>query len=308
MSIDANTKPPLHPYSGSISFSSYGVLQTTSYPVNSIVELIAANDQYHDNVLTVVNDSANPGTKISELGGENGVGSAGTGYRDGLYENVYLTALTGSGTHARANLVVIDGVVRRCDIIDGGQNFSVGDVVGISNDQLGGSGSGFSSAVASLSGTRGNAATRYLDPVTKSERCAIGYNSVNNQQFQLGFPLLYLEIGNISPRCDTWDTHFGIVNTHTPGALRFPGTAYRVLTVRADTGEIQIASHDQTVWATFSDERVARITGTLAVVPGSSVNPEKIGEVVFELTNDTTLTFKAKGSDGKVRSVTLTLL
>ena len=75
-----------------------------------------------------------------------------------------------------------------------------------------------------------------------------------------------------------------------------------------NTGEIQIADHDQTVWATFSDEHMARITGTLAVVPGNSVSPEKVGEVVFELTNDTTLTFKAKGSDGKVRSATLILL
>src|SRR6202012_1561371 len=137
MTIDATTTPPLQPYSGSISFSSYGVLQTTSYPLNSIVELIAANDQYHDNVLTILNDSANSGTKISELGGENGVSSGGAGYRDGLYQNVYLTSATGLGTHARANLVVIDGVVRRCDIIDGGQGFSVGDVVGASNDQIG---------------------------------------------------------------------------------------------------------------------------------------------------------------------------
>ena len=308
MSIDSDVKPPLQAYSGPVSFGSYGVLQTTSYPLNSIVELIAANDQYHDNVLTIVNVSANTGTKISTLGGENGVDTGGAGYRDGVYQNVYLTAATGSGTHARANLVVIDGVVRRCDIIDGGQNFNVGDLIGISDDQIGSNGSGFSSTVASLSGTRGNAATRYLDPVTRDERCAIGYNSVNNQQFQLGFPLLYLEIRNISPRCDTWDTHFGIVNTHPPDALRFPGITYRVLTVRADTGEIQIADHDQTVWATFSDEHMARITGTLAVVPGNSVSPEKVGEVVFELTNDTTLTFKAKGSDGKVRSATLILL
>ena len=101
MSIDSDVKPPLQAYSGPVSFGSYGVLQTTSYPLNSIVELIAANDQYHDNVLTIVNDSANPGTKISTLGGENGVGSGGAGYRDGLYQNVYLTAATGSGTHAR---------------------------------------------------------------------------------------------------------------------------------------------------------------------------------------------------------------
>jgi hypothetical protein len=86
MSIDSDTKQSLQAHSGPVSFGSYGVLQATSYPVNSIVELIAVNDQYHDNVLTIVNESANHGTKISEFDGENGVGSGGSGYRDGLYK------------------------------------------------------------------------------------------------------------------------------------------------------------------------------------------------------------------------------
>lgn len=39
--------------------------------------------------------------------------------------------------------------------------------------------------------------------------------------------------------------------------------------------------------------------------PGSSVTPANIGDVTAELTNNTTLTFKAKGSDGVVRPFTL---
>ena len=41
--------------------------------------------------------------------------------------------------------------------------------------------------------------------------------------------------------------------------------------------------------------------------PGSSVTPANNGELVVEATNDTTITFKLKGSDGTVRTGTLTL-
>lgn len=41
--------------------------------------------------------------------------------------------------------------------------------------------------------------------------------------------------------------------------------------------------------------------------PVASVTPNGIGDMVFQLTNDTTLVVKVKGSDGTVRSVTLTL-
>jgi len=49
------------------------------------------------------------------------------------------------------------------------------------------------------------------------------------------------------------------------------------------------------------------VNGTFGFTPGSSVTPVDNGDVVFELTNNTTLTIKAKGSDGTVRSGTITL-
>lgn len=49
------------------------------------------------------------------------------------------------------------------------------------------------------------------------------------------------------------------------------------------------------------------VNGTFGFTPGSSVTPVDNGDVVFELTNNTTLTIKARGSDGVVRSVALTL-
>lgn len=41
--------------------------------------------------------------------------------------------------------------------------------------------------------------------------------------------------------------------------------------------------------------------------PRSSAVPNNIGDMVFELTSDTSLTVKVKGSDGVIRSSTLTL-
>lgn len=41
--------------------------------------------------------------------------------------------------------------------------------------------------------------------------------------------------------------------------------------------------------------------------PATSITPTVNGQVVFELTSNTTLTIKAKGSDGIVRSGTITL-
>lgn len=49
------------------------------------------------------------------------------------------------------------------------------------------------------------------------------------------------------------------------------------------------------------------VGGAICFAPGASVAPTSNGEVVIEATNNTTLTFKLKGSDGVVRSAALTL-
>ena len=43
------------------------------------------------------------------------------------------------------------------------------------------------------------------------------------------------------------------------------------------------------------------------ITPAASATPHQIGSMVFQLTDDTTLVVKVKGSDGVVRSTTLTL-
>ncbi len=46
---------------------------------------------------------------------------------------------------------------------------------------------------------------------------------------------------------------------------------------------------------------------SVVIRPAASANPQQVGALVFQLTNDTTLVVKVKGSDGTVRSATLTL-
>lgn len=46
---------------------------------------------------------------------------------------------------------------------------------------------------------------------------------------------------------------------------------------------------------------------SLAIQPAASVNPQLLGSMVFQLTNDTTLVIKVKGFDGTVRSYSVTL-
>ena len=46
---------------------------------------------------------------------------------------------------------------------------------------------------------------------------------------------------------------------------------------------------------------------SVVISPQASVTPTELGDTVFQLTNNTTLTVKVKGLDGTVRSVALTL-
>lgn len=46
---------------------------------------------------------------------------------------------------------------------------------------------------------------------------------------------------------------------------------------------------------------------SLVIRPAASASPQQVGSMVFQLTNDTTLVIKVKGSDGTIRSATLTL-
>jgi hypothetical protein len=86
---------------------------------------------------------------------------------------------------------------------------------------------------------------------------------------------------------------------------------------RSETGFVALHSGNTETMRLAANGRVAinetvpdyglDVNGTFGFTPGSSVTPVDNGDVVIEATDNTTLTFKLKGSDGVVRTGTLTL-
>lgn len=77
--------------------------------------------------------------------------TAGTTYTNGTYENVPLSGGTGSG--ALATVVVAGTVVTTVTITKAGKDYTVADVLTADNTYIGGTGSGFSVPVATVTTT-----------------------------------------------------------------------------------------------------------------------------------------------------------
>jgi len=78
--------------------------------------------------------------------------TAGSGYSaDGTYTNVALTG--GSGSGAKATIVVAGGAVTDVTITDAGTGYKAGDSLSASAANIGGGGSGFAIAVADVDGS-----------------------------------------------------------------------------------------------------------------------------------------------------------
>jgi hypothetical protein len=74
--------------------------------------------------------------------------AAGSGYTDGVYTNVPLTG--GFGTLATANITVTGGVVTAFTPVTPGQDYYTNDVLSCLNTNIGGTGSGFSITVLTI--------------------------------------------------------------------------------------------------------------------------------------------------------------
>lgn len=98
---------------------------------------------------------------------------------------------------------------------------------------------------------------------------------------------------------DSADTDAGILAYH------HSDDSFRVTVNTAEAARITSAGNVG-IGETAPDYKLD-VNGTFGFTPGSSVTPADNGDVVFELTANTTLTIKAKGSDGVVRSGTVTL-
>lgn len=252
-----------------------GYLTIPSVPANEAIDVIAtAGSGYHDNLFMWRNGSSSGGTKVASLNGTRGVVSGGSGYNGSVAAVFYAVALTGgSGTGATANFVInSSGAVIVCDIVNGGSNYVVGDSLSVSNTNLGNSGSGFATTVATINGTVGNAAVSIEDanPGLMYGRVAFGFNAAANAQFYSGFPMAYVEIGNCcAPANDTYDADFAVANTHGATANNLPGTAWRNFIVSGKTGDISFNNSSAATKLYWKQS-----TGNLSVGSGTaSANP-----------------------------------
>ena len=88
--------------------------------------------------------------------------NAGTGYTDGIYEDVPLTG-SGTGFGAKASIVISNGLVTKVTMTDGGTGYKSTDTLSVDPNSVGGTGSGFAIAISGLNtqiaagkGTRGS--------------------------------------------------------------------------------------------------------------------------------------------------------
>lgn len=77
----------------------------------------------------------------------------GSLYTDGFYENVALNG--GSGSGVVVDIAVSGGAITSCTIKNGGSYYVAGDVLGVLSSNVGGTGSGFSITVGTVSNTTG---------------------------------------------------------------------------------------------------------------------------------------------------------
>ena len=82
------------------------------------------------------------------------------------------------------------------------------------------------------------------------------------------------------------------------------GSLYKVVTTHANAGQPYGTT---TFWQNNIKVMSMDQVGNLAISPKTTANPTNNGDLVFELTSNTQLKIKLKGSDGVVRSVALTL-
>src|SRR5271157_1573502 len=76
--------------------------------------------------------------------------TGGTGYTNGAYQNVSIIGGTGGG--ATVNITVAGGIVTALSVASGGVGYAVGNTFTVSTNIIGGAGSGFQGAVATVIG------------------------------------------------------------------------------------------------------------------------------------------------------------
>ena len=101
----------------------------------------------------------------------------------------------------------------------------------------------------------------------------------------------------------------GTGNTVVAGTFTASGVVNANGGIAVDTDKFTVAdgTGNTAIAGTLTASGLVNANGGLMILPGSSVTPAVNNQLTFELTNDTTLTIKAKGSDGTVRTYAITL-
>lgn len=106
-------------------------------------------------LVVVGNESGGPIATTGNLVG-------GTGYVNGTYNNVPL--IGGAGTGAEASFTISSTTVTTVVVTTNGTGYRPNDILTVSNSFLGGSGSGFSATVETISGGTANVNVKFLIP------------------------------------------------------------------------------------------------------------------------------------------------
>jgi hypothetical protein len=160
----------------------------------------------------------------------------GTGYANGVYSNVELITLTGVGAGVRANITVSGGAVTAVALVagQGGDGYAAANSLSANFLDIGGTGSGFTVAVATITNTRDDSPAGHIN-VSYSEFAAV----CNVSSFDLNMTRARIDITSLPCNFGTAAAgKFAPFRTYQPGFADGSGT----MTVKFSRDQNALAS------------------------------------------------------------------
>jgi len=137
------------PLTGGSGTGATAIISVSGGNVIDVTMVYGGNNYAANDVLSAT--AASIGNGIATIS----VTAIGSGYPDGIYSNVPLTNITGSGSLALATITISGGAVVACAISYAGIGYATTDTLTASNTNLGGAGTGFQASPATISPSTG---------------------------------------------------------------------------------------------------------------------------------------------------------
>lgn len=137
------------PLTGGSGTGATAIITVSGGNVIDVTMVFGGNNYAANDVLSAA--AATIGNGIATIS----VTAIGSGYPDGIYSNVPLTNVSGSGSLALATITVSGGAVVACSVSYAGIGYATTDTLTASNTNLGGSGSGFQAKPATINASAG---------------------------------------------------------------------------------------------------------------------------------------------------------